>query len=199
MKFSVHLTLAALAGRGLQLAGAAAVEDAAASSAAKCVCDPRIILDNRHFRLTSRKCAVLEKSFPGKTFSATNQRNLYQKFIASYFSVNDRLTPTCAVSPKNTKDVAAIVGLLSKNSCKFAVKSGGHGIVTGSSNIKEGVTVDLRSMRSVSLNKQNKTTTVQPGAKWIDVYNYLDPLGWAIPGGRAGTVGVGGLTSGGML
>ncbi|KAI4227676.1 MAG: hypothetical protein L6R36_002228 [Xanthoria steineri] len=178
MKFSVHLTLAALAGRGLQLAGAAAVEDAAASSAAKC-------------------CAVLEKSFPGKTFSATNQRNLYQKFIASYFSVNDRLTPTCAVSPKNTKDVAAIVGLLSKNSCKFAVKSGGHGIVTGSSNIKEGVTVDLRSMRSVSLNKQNKTTTVQPGAKWIDVYNYLDPLGWAIPGGRAGTVGVGGLTSGG--
>lgn len=48
MKFSVHLTLAALAGRGLQLAGAAAVEDAAASSAAKCVCDPRIILDNRH-------------------------------------------------------------------------------------------------------------------------------------------------------
>lgn len=142
---------------------------------------------------------MLEKSFPGKTFSATNQQNLYQKFIASYFSVNDRLTPTCAVSPKTTRDVAAVVGLLSKNSCQFAVKSGGHGIVTGSSNIEEGVTIDLRGMRSVSLNKQNKTATVQPGAKWIDVYSYLDALGWAIPGGRAGTVGVGGLTSGGMF
>ena len=54
-------------------------------------------------------------------------------------------------------------------------------------------------MRSVSLDKKKKTATVQTGAKWIDVYNYLDPLGYAIPGGRAGDVGVGGLTTGGML
>lgn len=53
-------------------------------------------------------------------------------------------------------------------------------------------------MKSVSLNKKAKTATVQPGAKWIDVYSYLDPLGYAIPGGRAGDVGVGGLTTGGM-
>ncbi|KAL8854826.1 MAG: hypothetical protein Q9221_000332 [Calogaya cf. arnoldii] len=177
MKSLTHLAVAALTCGGLHFAGAVAVE-AAASSAAKC-------------------CAVLEKSFPEKTFSASNQRNLYQQFIASYFSVNDRLTPTCAVSPKSTKDVAAIVGLLSKKSCQFAVKSGGHGIVTGSSNIEEGVTIDLRGMRSVSLDEEKKTATVQPGAKWIDVYSYLDPLGYAIPGGRAGTVGVGGLTSGG--
>ncbi|KAL9606943.1 MAG: hypothetical protein Q9204_009399, partial [Flavoplaca sp. TL-2023a] len=141
-------------------------------------------------------CNLLEKSFPGKTYSSSNQQNLYQKFIASYFSVNERLTPSCVVSPANTKDVAEIVGLLSKNSCQFAVKSGGHGIVTGSSNIAEGVTIDLRDMRSVSLNQENKTATVQPGAKWVEVYNYLSPLGYAIPGGRAGLVGVGGLTSG---
>ncbi|KAL8685516.1 MAG: hypothetical protein Q9224_005784, partial [Gallowayella concinna] len=141
-------------------------------------------------------CNVLEKSFPQKTYSSTNQKNLYQKFIASYFSVNDRLTPNCVVSPADTKDVAAVVGLLSKNSCQFAVKSGGHGILTGSSNIVKGVTVDLRGMRSVTLNKKAKIATVQPGAKWIDVYDSLSPLGYAIPGGRAGDVGVGGLTSG---
>ncbi|KAL8994667.1 MAG: hypothetical protein Q9169_005420 [Polycauliona sp. 2 TL-2023] len=175
MKFSAHLAVAALTCGGAHLAGAT---DPAASSAAKC-------------------CNLLEKSFPGKTYSSTNQQNLYQKFILSYFSVNDRLTPNCAVSPSNTKDVAAIVGLLSKNTCQFAVKSGGHGIVTGSSNIDEGVTIDLRRMRGVSLNKQNKTATVQPGAKWVEVYDALTPQGYVIPGGRAGTVGVGGLTTGG--
>ncbi|KAL8665662.1 MAG: hypothetical protein Q9168_007656 [Polycauliona sp. 1 TL-2023] len=160
MKFLIHLAVAALTCGGVHQAGAAAVVDAAASSAAKC-------------------CNLLEKSFSDKTYSSSNQQNLYQKFVASYFSVNDRLTPSCVVSPSNTKDVAAVVGLLSKNSCLFAVKSGGHGIVTGSSNIVKGVTVDLR------------------GAKWVEVYNHLTPLGWVIPGGRAGTVGVGGLTSGG--
>ncbi|KAL8898005.1 MAG: hypothetical protein Q9192_002309 [Flavoplaca navasiana] len=178
MKSLTHLALAALTIGGVHLAGAAAVVDAGASSATQC-------------------CNLLEKSFPGKTYSSSNQQNLYQKFIASYFSVNDRLTPSCVVSPSNTKDVAEIVGLLSKNSCQFAVKSGGHGIVTGSSNIVEGVTIDLRGTRSVSLSQENKTASVQPGAKWVEVYNYLSPLGYAIPGGRAGLVGVGGLTSGG--
>ena len=141
---------------------------------------------------------MIETAFPEKTYSSNNQKNLYLQFVASYFSVNDRLTPSCAVSPANTNDVAQIVGLLSKASCKFAVKSGGHGILTGSSNIAKGVTVDLRGMRRISLNEKTKTASVQPGAKWIEVYNYLGPLGYAIPGGRAGDVGVGGLTSGGM-
>ena len=147
--------------------------------------------------LTRRKCGIIETAFPKKTYSSSNQRNLYHQFVDSYFSVNDRLTPSCAVSPANTQDVAAIVGLLAKASCQFAVKSGGHGILTASSNIAKGVTVDLRAMRSVSLNKKTKTATVRPGAKWIEVYKYLDALGFAIPGGRAGDVGVGGLTTGG--
>ncbi|KAL8715742.1 MAG: hypothetical protein Q9220_000409 [cf. Caloplaca sp. 1 TL-2023] len=179
MKVSINFATAAiLASCNLQTASAAAVVDAAASSAAKC-------------------CGIIEQAFPQKTYSSTDQKNLYQQFVASYFSVNDRLEPTCVVSPANTKDVSSIVALLSKNSCQFAIKSGGHGLITGSSNIRKGVTVDLRGMRNVTLNKQKKTATVQPGAKWVEVYEYLDPQGWAIPGGRAGDVGVGGLVSGG--
>ena len=52
-------------------------------------------------------------------------------------------------------------------------------------------------MNSVTLSEDKTTASVQPGAKWIHVYETLDPLGYAIPGGRAGDVGVGGLTSGG--
>lgn len=101
------------------------------------------------------------------------------------------------MSPANTEDVAKIVRLLSKSSCQFAVKSGGHGLLVGSSNIAKGVTIDLRGMKNVTLDKEAKISTVQPGAKWIDVYNYLGPLGYAIPGGRAGDVGVAGLIAGG--
>ena len=57
----------------------------------------------------------------------------------------------------------------------------------------------MSGMNSVALTADNSTALVQPGAKWIQVYETLDPLGYAIPGGRAGDVGVGGLTSGGAL
>ena len=55
----------------------------------------------------------------------------------------------------------------------------------------------MRHMYSVTLSADNTTALVQPRAKWIQVYEALDPLGYATPGGRAGDVGVGGLTTGG--
>ena len=90
-----------------------------------------------------------------------------------------------------------MVNLLSHGSCQFAIRSGGHGLLVGSSNIAIGVTIDLSGMDSVALSEDKTIALVQPGAKWIHVYETLDPLGYAIPGGRAGDVGVAGLTSGG--
>lgn len=113
--------------------------------------------------------------------------------------MQDRLTPTCIVSPTTSKQVSQIVSLLSKKSCQFAVRSGGHGLKVGSSNIVIGVTIDLSRMNSVSLSKDKAYVTVGAGSKWNHVYEVIEPLGYSIPGGRAGDVGVGGLTSGGAL
>ena len=107
------------------------------------------------------------------------------------------MTPSCFIVPKSAQDVSKIVKLLSHGSCLFAIRSGGHGLLVGSSNIAVGITIDMSSMKSVTLSADNTTALVEPGAKWIQVYETLDPLGYAIPGGRAGDVGVGGLTSGG--
>ena len=52
-------------------------------------------------------------------------------------------------------------------------------------------------MQNTTLSNDNTTVSVQPGAKWGDVYAALDPQGYAIPGGRASDVGVAGLTLGG--
>ncbi|KAL8869067.1 MAG: hypothetical protein Q9174_004549, partial [Haloplaca sp. 1 TL-2023] len=142
-------------------------------------------------------CASLESAFPGKTFSRNNQANLYRKDVASYFSVQDRLEPDCFIAPSNTKQVSQIVGLLSKGSCKFAIRSGGHGLPVGASNIAKGVTIDLTRMKEVTLSEDKTTVSVGTGALWGDVYAQLDAIGYGIPGGRAGGVGVGGLTLGG--
>lgn len=140
---------------------------------------------------------ALESAFSNQTYSETDHPSLYQQSTASYFSLQDRLSPTCIVAPRSAQDDSKIVGLLSNGSCQFAIRSGGHGLLVGSSNIAIGVTIDMSGMNSVTLDINQSLASVGPGAKWIQVYEALDPLGWAIPGGRAGDVGVGGLTSGG--
>ena len=54
-------------------------------------------------------------------------------------------------------------------------------------------------MASISISKDNKSVTVGPGARWINVYQYLDPRGLTAIGGRVFDVGVSGLTFGGGI
>ncbi|KAI4182562.1 MAG: hypothetical protein L6R41_005912 [Letrouitia leprolyta] len=169
---------AAISSSIIGLVGAAA--DAADSSASRC-------------------CAALESAFPEKTFSSTNQNNLYESEVSSYFSVQDRIRPSCFITPTSTSDVSKIVAQLSKGSCQFAIKSGGHGQPVGASNIVKGVTIDLSRMNDVTLSADKTTAAVGPGAKWVHVYDVLGAQGYAIPGGRAGDVGVGGLTTGDLF
>nr|KAI9722309.1 MAG: hypothetical protein M1812_001781 [Candelaria pacifica] len=139
-------------------------------------------------------CGTLTKALPNLTYSNGPE---YQRSIDSYFSLQDRLTPTCIVIPSTSTEVAQIVTLLGNNSCPFAVRSGGHGLVVGAANIDTGVTVDLSRLSRVSLSADKTYASVGPGARWADVYAVLDAQGYAVPGGRAGSVGVGGLITGG--
>lgn len=111
--------------------------------------------------------------------------------------------PTCIVRATSPKDVSlavkTLVGANKVGNCQFAVRGGGHTPWAGASNIQNGVTIDLSLMNSTIYNKENSTASVGPGARWQGVYEVLDKLGVAIPGGRAGTVGVAGLTLGGFL
>jgi FAD/FMN-containing dehydrogenase len=52
-------------------------------------------------------------------------------------------------------------------------------------------------MKTVTLDKDNSIASIQPGGRWMDVYGALDPDGWTVPGGRAGSVGVAGFLTGG--
>ena len=126
----------------------------------------------------------------------------YISSLATYWSQQEsQLVPSCIVSPKSTQDVSAAVYALSlpnaETTCKFAIRSAGHTPWAGAANIQSGVTIDLGAMKAVNVNAARTVTSIEPGARWVDVYLKLDAMSLAVPGGRVADVGVGGLVTGG--
>ncbi|OBT98549.1 hypothetical protein VE01_03636 [Pseudogymnoascus verrucosus] len=57
----------------------------------------------------------------------------------------------------------------------------------------------MSGLSSIEVNEERSVVKVGAGAKWLSVYQFLDPLGVAVAGGRNGDVGVGGLLLGGGI
>ncbi len=114
------------------------------------------------------------------------------------------------------KEVQAVVNTCRENAVPFVVAGGRHS-TSPSSAIEDGIVIDLRKMRSVTIDAEKKIITAQGGAIWEDVDVEAAKYGLATPGGmvtlircksiwgmslqtHTGTVnhtGIGGLTLGG--
>lgn len=81
--------------------------------------------------------------------------------------------------------------------CQFAVRSGGHTPAAGAASSQGGVVIDLSVMNSTVFNAQSAIASIEAGARWSSVYHTLKQYGLAVTGGRADSVGVGGLVIGG--
>lgn len=148
--------------------------------------------------LTNLPCAFLDFTLPGRIGFPGSP--VYQTEGANYWSLQQvASTPVCRFSPTTAADVSIGVLSLRVSKCKFAVKSGGHGAFSGASNINGGVTVDLKNLNQITLSRDQKVTLVGAGNTWHRVYNYLDPRGLTVVGGRVSDIGVGGLTLGGGI
>jgi FAD/FMN-containing dehydrogenase len=93
------------------------------------------------------------------------------------------------------QDAAACVNWARDTTIPFAVRSGGHSYAGFSTS--PGLIIDVKSMRTVTVNDADGTATVAGGANNADVGAVLGPRGVFFPGGRCPTVGVSGLTLGG--
>ncbi|KAH7086043.1 hypothetical protein BKA63DRAFT_549044 [Paraphoma chrysanthemicola] len=119
---------------------------------------------------------------------------------ATYWSrQQSEVEPYCTFSPSSALEVSTLVLIARLTQCQFAVKSGGHAAFPGASSIEGGITVDLATMKERKLSADKKTIAVGPGNRWLDVYSFLTPYNLAVVGGRAASVGVGGLTLGGGI
>lgn len=121
--------------------------------------------------------------------------------MAGYWSIQEsEIRPTCILQPTTAQDVSEAVSIISTmDNCNFAIKGHGHAPAAGFANVGGGVTIDMTSLASVSLNHNSSVAKVGAGAKWLDVYQHLDGSSVQVAGGRNGNVGVGGLLIGGGI
>jgi FAD/FMN-containing dehydrogenase len=104
--------------------------------------------------------------------------------------------PDVIVKPKTAADVATVIKLVRETGARLAVKSGGHSS-TGSSVSDGGVTIDLGDMRAIDVDAAARTAWVEAGATAAEVTAAADAHDLAIGFGDTGSVGVGGITTGG--
>ncbi|OJI97629.1 hypothetical protein ASPVEDRAFT_37046 [Aspergillus versicolor CBS 583.65] len=129
--------------------------------------------------------------------------NAYHHSLGSYWRTDiQELYPACIVQPRSAQDVSLTLSTLVDSNddspqCQFAVRSGGHSTVLDSTNADYAVTIDLSMLNRTVYHPESSTASVQPGARWKSVYKALGEHGVAVPGGRGGTVGVGGFITGG--
>ncbi|KAH7390741.1 hypothetical protein DE146DRAFT_766790 [Phaeosphaeria sp. MPI-PUGE-AT-0046c] len=123
----------------------------------------------------------------------------YQDRQASYWAANAPLQPNCIVQPRTTEQVSRVVKVLveAKSSPSLAIRSGGHTQWPGSNDVHGGITIDLGQMTDVTYNNQLKLASIQPGSRWVNVYEELQKHQVCVTGGRDGNVGVGGFLTGG--
>ena len=127
----------------------------------------------------------------------------YNASIASYWYQQERLSPSCVVSPTSSEDVSTVIKLLTKasndstNAPALSIRSGGHAPLPGAANANDGVTIDLRTLAGVDVVASQSTASVGSGAIWSDVYNKVVPLNLTVVGARVADLGVGGLITGG--
>jgi FAD/FMN-containing dehydrogenase len=97
---------------------------------------------------------------------------------------------------RSTDDVSSSVRWGAQKGLAIAVRSGGHDYEGFSLN-NGGLVVDVSRYSGVFISSDGKTATVRAGTRMNTLYNELRKAGLTLPGGASGTVGVGGLTTGG--
>lgn len=107
------------------------------------------------------------------------------------------VTPACRVEPSSTSDVAQVLSILTRNSCTFAIKGGGHSRAVDASNSVGGVTVDMNKLDAIEVAADRESARLGAGLTLLQAYRGLEPLGLSNVGGRVSSVGVAGYTMGG--
>ncbi|KOS23151.1 Bifunctional solanapyrone synthase [Escovopsis weberi] len=124
----------------------------------------------------------------------------YEERVQSWWSAAARLRPSCIFRPKTPEHVSKALSVLSRLDLgRFAIRSGGHSVWAGGSNVDDGLTIDLGHLNQVTYHKDSGTVSLGPGQRWGTVYEMLEPHGVVVAGGRIPDAGVGGLVTGGGI
>ncbi|KAH7127623.1 hypothetical protein EDB81DRAFT_846450 [Dactylonectria macrodidyma] len=137
-------------------------------------------------------CSKLSAEY-GNAVLASNSTNYTIEATASW-DIRSYLSPKCIFLPTDADQVANAVSIFSSCGSQFAVRGGGHMNFPGSNNIDGGVLMSLSGLMTLKVSDDRESIDVGPGARWVDVYEALEPYGLYCIGGRLKSIGVPGLT-----
>jgi FAD/FMN-containing dehydrogenase len=104
-------------------------------------------------------------------------------------------SPAVIARCTSTSDVAAAVRHARASNLTVSVYGGGHG-VTGAAVAAGSLCVDLRGMKSVSVDPDSRTARAEGGLTWGELDAATQGHGLAVTGGRVPSTGIGGLSLG---
>ena len=104
--------------------------------------------------------------------------------------------PRLVVRPCDAADVAATVSFARDAGLEIAVRSGGHS-VAGHGSVADGLVVDLRGLDSLEIDAGTRTAVAGAGVTAGAYTTEAGKYGLATGFGDTGSVGIGGITTGG--
>lgn len=138
---------------------------------------------------SSKLAAALEsflKDHPHITFLTSTSPDYPS--LRAIFNLDNNATPLAIVRPQSASDVALLVDYAKSHGIKFVVRTGGHSIF-GLSNVEGALTIDMRDMSYVHIDKQNSTARVGGGILQGNLAAELAKEGLATPTGSVPSIG----------
>lgn len=140
----------------------------------------------------SLACLMFKATFGGDKVFLPDTAT-YSTESRNYWSATNYATPACVFLPTSSSDISAGLKLALQVKTKLAVRGAGHLAAPDVSSVDAGILFAMTKFTQMELSDDQSTLQVGPGLRWEQVYEYLDPFGLVVVGGRIAPVGVPGL------
>jgi hypothetical protein len=104
--------------------------------------------------------------------------------------------PAVIIRVEDANEVARVIELARDTGLELAVRSGGHSNA-GHSTTEGGILLDLSLMKAIEIDEASQTVWAQGGLTALELSQATNEHGLAIGFGDTGSVGIGGITTGG--
>jgi FAD/FMN-containing dehydrogenase len=119
----------------------------------------------------------------------------YDKARTVFYGGIDR-HPAAIVRAAHAGDVSSVVRLARETGAELAVRSGGHSLM-GFSVSEGGIVLDLVDLKGLEIDPVARTAWAETGLTAAEVTKGANEYGLAVGFGDTGSVGIGGITTGG--
>jgi hypothetical protein len=136
---------------------------------------------------------TLRTEFPGRVIAPGDAE--YDQARTVLYGGFDK-HPAVIIRVEDATEVARVIELARETGLELAVRSGGHSNA-GHSTTEGGILLDLSPMKAIEIDDTAQTAWAQAGLTALEVSQAANQHGLAIGFGDTGSVGIGGITTGG--